>query len=307
MKIIFMGTPDFAVPSLKAIAAKGYEIAAVICQPDRARDRKGNLIPVPVKTAATELGVPVFQFDKIREHCDVLRACGADIGVTAAFGQILTQEILDIPRFGVINVHASLLPKYRGSSPIQWAVINGESETGVTIMQTERGLDTGNILRSISVPIGAADTAGDMFDRLKEVGAQLLTEELAYIDKNGRHIGDKQKEEDATHCRLLTKEDGVIDWARDSLSVYNLIRGLNPWPVAFTALHGQTLKIYNARMEDGTGISGEIISESEDELVVACGKGAIAITRLQLPGKRIMSTKEFLRGHMVPRHTVLGN
>lgn len=302
-----MGTPDFAIPSLEAVVAAGHSVVAVICQPDRAKDRKGNLLPVPVKTAARRLGLQVFSFERLRDQCDFLRDLQPDIGVTAAYGQILTQEILDIPKYGVVNVHASLLPKYRGSSPIQWAVINGETETGVTIMQTERGLDCGDVLNAQRVSIPSDATAGDMFDILKDVGAKLLIETLATIERDGKIKGIKQDETAATKCAMLTKNDGLLDWNLPAFILKDRIRGLNPWPVAFTFWEKQILKIYKAEVCAGVGLPGEVLVADRvtGEFTVACGQNALRLSEVQLPGKRIATSREFLCGHTVPIHSVL--
>ncbi len=306
MRVIFMGTPDFAVPALEAVVAAGHTVVAVICQPDRAKDRKGNLLPVSVKSAAQRLRLPVYAFERLREQCDFLRNLNADIGVTAAYGQILTQEILDIPKYGVINVHASLLPKYRGSSPIQWAVINGETETGVTIMQTEKGLDCGDILSVQAVPIPPSATAGDMFAILKTIGARLLVETLAQIEHSGRLEGKKQDEALATKCTMLTKNDGLLNWRLDATTLYNRIRGLNPWPVAFTFWQGQVLKIFKAEVCAGNGQPGEVLvaDRLRGDLIIACGQAALRLSELQLPGKRVMTGREFLCGHSISVHSM---
>lgn len=303
MRVLFLGTPDFAVPTLDAIAASRHELVAAISQPDRAKNRKGELLPTPVRCAAGRLGIPCFSFERIRDRVDELKALKPDCMVTAAYGQILTQEVLDVPPCGVINVHASLLPKYRGSSPVQWAVINGEKQTGVTIMRTERGLDCGEILRFRAVGIGERETAGELSDRLKGIGAALAVEELDAIEA-GKSRGIKQDETQATYCGKLSKADGNLDFSLPAERLFNLVRGLNPWPTAFTVWNGTPLKIYACTVTDGHGAPGEVLPGAG--LTVACGRGALTIDSLQLPGKRIMRADEFLAGHTVPAGTVLG-
>lgn len=298
MKVIFLGTPDFAVPTLKAIAASRHELAAVIAQPDRAKNRRGELLPTPVHAAAVALGVPFYAFDRLRDETGTLRTLSPDIMVTAAYGQILTQEILDIPSFGVINVHASLLPEYRGSSPIQWAIIDGKRETGVTIMQTERGLDTGDILRVRKTPIGSDETAGQLSDRLAVIGAEEAVKALDDIAA-GRAEPVRQDEAKATCCKKLTKADGRLDFTRPADELRNRIRGLNPWPAAYTGWNGAVLKIFSATVVDSGGAPGTVLSADRSGFVVACGDKALKIETLQAPGGRVMTSAQFLAGHPV--------
>lgn len=303
MRVIFLGTPDFAKPVLRAIVRSRHEVIAAISQPDRARNRKGELLHTPVKCCAEELCVPCYSFERLKDHADELRALKPDVMVTAAYGQILTQEILDIPPYGVINVHASLLPKYRGSSPIQWAVVNGEKETGVTIMRTERGLDTGDILRVRRTAIGERETAGELFGRLCDMGAEAAVEELDALE-NGTSVRTPQNEAEATYCGKLTKADGELDFARSAEELFNLVRGLNPWPVAYTLWNGETLKVYESTVVGLTGAPGTVAAA--DGLTVYCGRDALRFDRVQLPGKRVMTAAEFLAGHTVAAGAVLG-
>ena len=305
MRVVFLGTPDFAVPVLTAIAQSRHTLIAVVSQPDRARNRKNELLPTPVHAAADKLGVPCYLYERIRDHVAELRTLQPDIMVTAAYGQILTQEVLDVPSHGVINVHASLLPKYRGSSPIQWAVINGEKETGVTIMKTERGLDCGEILRVAKTPIGDNETAGELFDRLQRLGARLAVEELDAIEA-GASVGRKQDDSAATFCGKLSKADGELNFSEPAQTLHNRIRGLNPWPVAYTYWNGELLKVYTSSVTEGKGASGEVIAADGRKLLVACGVGALSLDSVQLPGKRVMTAAEFLAGHKIPAGTVLG-
>ena len=299
MKLIFLGTPDFAVPVLRAINNSKHEILAVVTQPDRPVGRKAIITPCAVKSEALNLGLKVLSYEKIRlEGVEDLRALNPDIMVTCAFGQILSQEILDIAKHGVINVHASLLPKYRGSAPIQYSVINGDSETGVNIMQTGLEVDSGDILLQSSLNIGEDETAGELFDRLSILGADLIVCALDKIER-GEITPIKQDHSKATHVKMLRKEDGVIDFSKPAVEIKNLIRGLNPWPIAFTRYEGKTLKIFKAKVVDGSGVAGEVLS-SDKTIIIATGDKALEIEELQLEGSKRMSAKEFLLGRKIP-------
>lgn len=299
MKLIFLGTPDFAVPVLRAINNSKHEILAVVTQPDRPVGRKAIITPCAVKSEALNLGLKVLSYEKIRlEGVEDLRALNPDIMVTCAFGQILSQEILDIAKHGVINVHASLLPKYRGSAPIQYSVINGDSETGVTIMQTGLEVDSGDILLQSSLNIGEDETAGELFDRLSILGADLIVCALDKIER-GEITPIKQDHSKATHVKMLRKEDGVIDFSKPAIEIKNLIRGLNPWPIAFTRYEDKTLKIFKAKVVDGSGVAGEVLS-SDKTIIIATGDKALEIEELQLEGSKRMSAKEFLLGRKIP-------
>lgn len=297
MRVIFLGTPDFAVPTLNMLA-KTRNVVAVFSQPDRARDRAGNLLPTPVRAEAEKLGIPVFQFSSIKkEGVQTLKELKPDLMITAAFGQILSQEILDIPPLGVFNVHASLLPAYRGAAPIQWAVISGETETGITVMKTEAGLDCGDILWVKKTPIGPEETAGELFDRLAVLGAQALQEALEALDE-GRLTPVPQDERLATHFPMLKKEDGRLDFSRPAARLVCLIRGVNPWPSAFTFFEGNLLKVHAAQAVPGRGEPGEILAaDPKSGLVVACGEGAIRLTLVQPANSKKMSDVAFLAGH----------
>lgn len=292
MKIVFLGTPMFAVPSLTVLHEK-YGVSAVVCQPDREKDRKGRLIEGAVKAKANELGLPVFQFEKIKcDGVEILKGLQPDIMVTCAYGQILSQEILDIPPLGVINVHGSLLPAYRGSAPIQRALINGESKTGITIMKTDAGMDSGAVLSSESVEIRSDDYVDGLYDRLSLVGARLLCETLdRYIAGKIRPV--PQDEKKVTYAPMLKKEEAFIDFDRSAEEIRNLIRGFG---YGICGLSGQALKIYRADLADGKGCPGEILSASKGILVVACKKGALRLTELQLSGKKRMTASDFLNG-----------
>ena len=295
MKIIFLGTPDFAVPSLKALHESGHHIIAAVAQPDRARNRRGQLVPTPVHAEAEALGIPFFSFERIGDNAEFLRSLAPDLMVTAAYGQILTQQVLDVPAHGVINVHASLLPKYRGSSPIQWAIADGLKQTGVTIMQTERGLDCGDILRRAVTPIGEKETAGELSARLAELGAKELVETVDEI-ACGKCVPVKQNESEATYCKKIVKSDGLLDFSRPADELYNKVRAFNPWPVAYTGIGGEMLKIYSCSVTNRSGVPG-VLTRNGKELYVACGERSLRLEVLQLPGKRAMSAAEFLAGH----------
>ena len=307
-----MGTPDFAVPPLKALAEDGrYDIVGVVTQPDRPAGRGNRLTACPVKRYAQEAGLPVFQFERIRrpEGVEKLKELNPDVCVTAAFGQILTQELLDIPAHGTVNVHASLLPKYRGSAPINWCILMGETASGVTIMRTDAGIDTGDMLRSASTPIGELETAGELTERLSALGAKLLAETLPdYLE--GRIQPVPQDPEQASYQPMLKKEMGEIDWTRGAEEIACRVRGLNPWPCAYTDLDGGRLKLYLARAvrTDSDAPAGTVIASGPKEgLVVRCGEDALEILEMQAPGGKRMAAKAYLMGKKIGIGTVLGS
>jgi methionyl-tRNA formyltransferase len=298
VRIAFLGTPDFAVPSLMTLAAAGHDIAGVFTQPDRPRDRGHRAQSSPVKQTAQELGLPVFEFERIRrsEGVAALVALAPDVMVTAAYGQILSQKLLDIPVHGCINVHASLLPKYRGAAPIQWAVINGEKETGITTMMTEAGIDTGDILLQRKTDIGAEETAGELFSRLAAMGAETIVETLALLER-GKLPRTPQDHEKATHFPMLDKACGRIDWNKSPEQIRNLVRGVNPWPGAWAQCGQDIIKIWRVEPSELCGQPGQILKANQkDGLIVgACG-GAVRILDLQMPGKRRLCSAEYLCG-----------
>ncbi len=297
MRVVFMGTPQFAVTVLKKIH-ESHEVVAVVSQPDRAKDRKGNFINTPVKEFALKNQISVYQFEKIKTNAEVLKALNAEVFVTAAYGQILSQEILDIPRYGVLNVHASLLPKYRGSSPIQTAILNGEEETGVAIMQTELGMDTGDVLAMRSIKINNMN-AGELSDVLSELGGELLLEVLNDLS-SGNIKPIKQDDLLATKCKKIDKDAAEIDWSKSAEELFNAVRAYNPSPVAYTFYNGQRIKIYEVMPCDLSGKGGEILfADGNKGLIVACGAGALSIKTLQAPGKRVMTCSEFLNGNKI--------
>ena len=306
MKIIYLGTPEFAVEPLKAIVSSGnHQVVGVVTQPDRPVGRKNIITPPPVKVVANELGIPVFQYEKIRaEGVEDLKSLGADIMITCAYGQILSKEIIDICPHGIINIHASLLPKYRGAAPIQYAVINGESVTGVTIMQTEVGLDTGDIIEAFETPIGESETAGDLFVRLSKLGAEKICFVLDKIEK-GETNPQKQDESQAFVVKTIKKEDALIDFSKPSSVIKNLINGMNPWPIAFTYANGKKLKIYRAITVDANGRAGEVI-KADKKLFIACGEGAIEVLELQEEGGKVMNALSYLNGRKLKVGDLLG-
>lgn len=302
MRIVFMGTPEFAVPSLKALfEMEGVEVVGVFTQPDRPVGRGHKVEVTPVKREAEANGVPVFQFERVRkqEGLDAMRSLKPDIVVTAAFGQILSKKLLEVPRLGTVNVHASLLPKHRGSAPINWAIIQGEKVTGITTMLTDVGLDTGDMLLKKEIEIGENETAGQLTERLSYVGAELLKETLpAYWE--GKIAPVPQKEEEMTYDPMLSKELGKIDWTKTAKEIDCLVRGVNPWPGAFSKMNGDTIKVWNTRASERKTdeVPGTLIAASAKEgLIVACGNGeTLEIVEMQAPNAKRMTAKAYLSG-----------
>lgn len=312
MRVVFMGTPDFAVPSLRALAGmEEVEIVGVFTQPDRPVGRGHKLEMPPVKREALENGLNVLQFERVRrqEGLDAMRALKPDLVVTAAFGQILSKKLLDVPRMGTMNVHASLLPRHRGAAPINWCLIQGERVTGVTTMLTDAGLDTGDMLLKREVEIGENETAGELTERLAQVGADLLVETVRRYAA-GEIAPEKQNENEMTYEPLLTKELGKIDWKQEAQAIANLVRGVNPWPGAYTAVEGGTLKIWLARPADvqTDRVPGMVIRASAKEgLFVACGGGtALEILEMQAPNAKRMNAKTYLSGRKIEIGTRFG-
>lgn len=298
MRAVFLGTPDFAVPSLRALVAAGHLVAGVFTQPDRPRDRGMRPQPSAVKQAALEMGLDVYEYERVKrpEGVAQMAALEPDVMVTAAFGQILSKKLLDIPRYGCVNVHASLLPKYRGPAPIQWAVINGETQTGVTTMLTDVGVDTGDILLQRKVSIGAEETAGELFTRLASLGADVLVETLELL-KQGKITRVPQDHAAATHFPMLSKDSGRVDWTQSPEAVRNLVRGVNPWPGAWTGCPGGIMKIWRVEPAPFGGKPGVIIRVNmKDGLVVGAGGGAVRILDLQMQGKRRMASEDYICG-----------
>ena len=320
MKVVFMGTPDFAVGALEAIIQAGHQVAAVVTQPDKPRGRGKEVQMTPVKACAVAHDIPVFQPIKIKENeaVEKLRTYEADIFVVAAFGQILSEEILSMPKYGCVNIHASLLPKYRGAAPIQWAIINGEKVTGVTIMQMDKGLDTGNMLMKAEVPIDERETADSLHDKLAQAGACLIVEALSKI-KSGDITPVKQNDEESCYAKMLQKSMSRIDWQKEATELDCLIRGLISWPGASTMYRGKNLKIWEEKVaEEGEVPAKSTATDSEDAkpgtvvcvekeaFYVQTGKGILKITAVQPEGKKRMAVKDFLLGYPVKAGEKLG-
>lgn len=309
MKIVYMGTPDFSVGALEALIQAGHEVTAVVTQPDKAKGRSGQMQCSPVKECAVRHGIPVFQPVKIKtpESMEELKKYEADIYIVAAFGQILSREILEMPRFGCVNIHASLLPKYRGAAPINQCILDGERETGVTIMQMDAGIDTGDILMQKKVIIEDKETAQSLFDKLAQAGAELIVETLPMIEK-GEITPVRQDERLASHVKMMDKSMGKIDWTQDAACIERLVRGLDPWPSAYTFCQGRSVKIWSsdALTAGHTEQPGTIVAVAKDSFDVACGKGVLRIYELQLEGKKRMDTKSFLLGSQWKAGMLLG-
>jgi len=298
-KIVFMGTPDFSVPILRMLHEEGYEIAAVVTQPDRPVGRKRVLTPPPVKEEAVRLGLKVLQPEKLRgsEELEEILRINPDLIITAAFGQILPKELLEAPKLGCINVHASLLPKYRGGAPIHQAVIDGEEKTGVTIMYMAEKLDAGDIISQREIPIEETDHTGILFEKLSLLGRDLLKDILPDIIA-GTNDRIPQDESKATFAHNITREQERINWSKSAREIYNQVRGLHPWPVAYTTFHGENVKIWWAKVGDSKaeGQPGEVVKIGKDHFEVATGEGTLAILELQPAGKKRMSAEDYLRG-----------
>jgi methionyl-tRNA formyltransferase len=302
LRIVYMGTPDFAVQPFRAIFESHHEVVGVLTQPDRPRGRGKKITPCPVKIAAEEAGLPVLQPSRIRSDADaaaLFKVWRPDVAVVAAFGQILPAEILSLPRLGCINIHASLLPKYRGAAPIQWCLIHGDEQTGVTMMQMNEGLDTGAILCQRSIAIRAEDTAQSLHDRLSTLGAEMIVDTLDSLNA-GALSATPQHDEDHTYAPRLRKEDGRIDWSKGAQDIVNLIRGTTPWPGAYSLLHqdgeSHRIKFHACTAIDHDTKPGRITDRENGRLIIGCGHGSLRCDRLQAPGKRAMTIDDFLRG-----------
>jgi methionyl-tRNA formyltransferase len=302
MKVIYMGTPDFAVGALKSVIEAGHEVALVVTQPDKVRARGHEVSFCPVKECALSYGLPVFQPERIRnkEAVDKLKSIGADIFIVAAFGQILSEEILNIPKYGCINIHASLLPMYRGAAPIQWAILNGEKKSGVTIMQMDEGLDTGDMLLKGEVEITDEDTADSLHDKLSELGADLIVEALAKLEK-GELTPTPQPEGPLFYAKMIKKEDGAIDFNDTAENLERKVRGFYSWPAAFALYNGSLIKFCFAKAvdEESSMAAGEVCKVDKDAIYIQTGKGVLKVTAIQIQGKKAMSVKDFLLGRKI--------
>lgn len=306
MRVMFMGTPDFAVPSLKAIAEAGHEIIAAVSQPDRPKGRGHKTQPTEVKKAAESLGIPVYQPETLKNEFfkDELAKIDPDVIVVAAYGKILPGYILDFPKYGCINVHGSLLPKYRGAAPIQWSIINGDDTTGITVMHMDKTMDTGDIILAKETEIGENETAGELFERLAELGGELIAEALDSIEK-GTAQRLKQDETKATYAPMLKKSDGHINWNKTPREIVNLIRGVNPWPAAYTDYKGEVMKIFEAVPAKGEGEPGEILGVQDKMLEVACLGGSVLIREIQMKAGKRMAVSDYLNGHKMEKGIIL--
>ena len=318
MKIVFMGTPEFAAAALEALIRAGHEITAVVTQPDKPKGRGRQMQFPPVKECAIQHGLRVLQPVKIKtpEAVAELKQIEADIFVVAAFGQILSSEILHMPRFGCVNIHASLLPKYRGAAPIQWAILNGETQTGVTIMQMDEGLDTGDMLTKVMVPIADHDTGDSLHDKLMEAGAKLIVDTLVLIEQ-GKVVPEKQTDEESCYASRLTKELGRIDWTKSAKELARLVRGLNSWPGSYTTFRNKILKIWEAEVQEGgaqtadaTGdallsagqneaAAGTVVEVTKETIKVQTGEGLLVVKSVQPEGKKRMQVKDYLLGYQI--------
>lgn len=312
MRIVFMGTPDFAVASLNRLYEDGHEILAVFTQPDKPQGRKMKLTPPAVKTAAAERNIPVYQPETFKNECQLalLQELAPELIVVVAYGKLLPEYVLNLPPYGCINVHGSLLPKYRGAAPIQWSVLNGEKTAGVTTMFMDKGLDTGDMLLKRETPIGAQETSGELYDRLAAMGAELLSETISHL-KEGNLTREKQDDSKATYAPMLNKEMAIIDWSKSGNEILNLVRGLNPWPIAVTTIDQDKCKIFSLTATGlrSDGVAGEVVlSDPKIGLHVVCGTGdVLRVEEIQLTGSKRMHVKDYLRGHAIPKGMVLGS
>lgn len=306
MDIVFMGTPEFAVPCLEKLIADGHNVKGVFTQPDKPKGRGHKIQFPPVKECALKAEIPVFQPVKMRdgEAMAILKDLNPELIIVVAYGQILPKEILDFPKYGCINIHASILPKYRGAAPIQWAVLNGEKISGVTSMQMDIGLDTGDMLLCAEVEIGENDTAGDLHDKLSVLGADVMARTIELLEQ-GKLNPVKQNDAESNYAPMLSKDLCPINWNESADKIHNKVRGLSPWPVAVTTLEGKTLKVHKSATVDGyKGKPGEVVC-SDKKLIVACADAAVEIVTLQLEGKKAMSAADFMRGNPIQAGTIL--
>ena len=307
LKTVFMGTPEFAVGTLQGLIDAGVDLVGVYTQPDRPKGRGKKLAPPPVKELALQYDIPVFQPQRLRnpEAVAELQQLAPDLIVVVAYGQILPQSVLDIPKYGCINVHASLLPKYRGAAPINKAIVDGETVTGITTMLMDAGLDTGDMLVKKSLEIGPDETAGELHDRLAVLGRETMEETLQQV-LDGTLPPEKQNDDESTYAPMMKKEDGLIDWSLSAQEIHDRVRGLAPWPGAFTMLAGDVLKISHTEVIEGAGVPGTVLVADRNGVDVACGDGVVRIGALQLPGKKMLPAADFLRGYQLAEGEKLG-
>ncbi len=306
MKILFMGTPDFAVPCLEKLIEDGHNIVGVLTQPDKPQGRKMKLTPPPVKELALKNNLEVYQPESLKNEAikPLLEQKQPELIVVVAYGKILPKYVLDFPKYGCINVHGSLLPRWRGAAPIQWSIISGDKTAGVTTMKMSEGLDTGDMLLKYETEIGQTETAGELFDRLALSGAELLHDTIEQIDSIVPEVQDESK---ANYAHMLDKQIAQIDWSKSNKEIDCLIRGLNPWPIALTTLNGERLKIYSASPQNENGKAGEVLkADPKTGLLVACGEGSILLNEIQAVGGKRMNSKDYLRGHKIEVGSILG-
>ncbi|WP_243369812.1 methionyl-tRNA formyltransferase [Geotalea sp. SG265] len=308
MRIIFMGTPDFACPTLQKLIDRKEEVVAVFTQPDRPKGRGQQTLPPPVKVLAEKYGIPVMQPLKVRvpEVVESIRELAPDLIVVVAFGQILPKSLLEIPTHGCINVHASLLPRWRGAAPLNWCIIAGDTETGVTTMMMDVGLDTGDMLLKKTTPIDPDENTQSLHDRLSTIGAEALAETLDLL-KAGKLVQEKQDDSLTCYASMLKKEDGLINWNKEPLAIKNLVRGMTPWPGTYTFLDGKMLKVYRVRTAEGKGTPGTVLATGKQGLEIACAGGSIVIEELQLEGKKRLPAGDFLAGYKIAPGAKLGH
>ena len=303
MRVVFMGTPDIAATCLKKILSDGFEVVGVYTQPDRPKGRGMKMVASPVKEVALAAGIPVFQPENFREEetVEALRELKPDVCAVVAYGRILPQKVLDVPKYGCINIHASVLPKYRGSAPYQWAVLDGLTETGVTAMYLCREMDAGDIIDVSKTPIGENETAGELLDRLAELGANLLSKTLRRFASEGKVPAVPQNPDEVSYAPMLDKTMCPIDWGKTAQQVHDQVRGLHPWPVATMELGGRIFKVHETRVVPGSGEPGSILELNKNGLVIACGEGAVEIRSLQAEGGKRMAAADYFRGHPLER------
>lgn len=305
MRIIFMGTPDFAVPSLEKIIADGHDVVGVVTQPDRPKYRGMKMTFSPVKECALKYNIPIYQPERIKKDAGFLeeyKKLNPDLTVVVAFGQILPKTILNIPKKGCINLHGSLLPKYRGAAPIQWAVINGEEVTGVTTMFMDEGMDTGDIILKKEIPIEKEDTAGELYYRLADIGAKVLSDTIRLIESGS--VPREKQGDDATYASMLNKDIGKIDWTKSSSQIDSLIKGVNPWPGAYFDIKNTKIKVHKARIQDMKGEPGEVLeADTKKGFIIATGDGSIELLEIQPENKKRMTAKEYLMGNKIEKRT----
>ncbi|GAA0707914.1 methionyl-tRNA formyltransferase [Paraclostridium ghonii] len=310
MKIVFMGTPEFAVPCLQKIIDEGHEVVSVVTQPDKPKGRGKKLAMPPVKELALKYDIPVYQPLKAREESfvETLKEINPELIVVVAFGQILPKSILDIPKYGCVNVHASLLPRYRGAAPLNWVIINGEEKTGVTTMYMDEGLDTGDMILKSEIPLDDEITAGELHDKMMIDGAQVLKETIDLISK-GQASREKQNNEDTCYSPIMNKSLGNIDWNKSAKDIHNLIRGINPWPSAYTTYEAQTMKIWKTKVinKNSDKKPGTILSVDKEGIEVSTGEGSIQIKEIQMSGKKRMEVHEYIKGNNINTDVILGS